>query len=199
MTLQKCAWTRGRNLPALLLCTMFGLGCYTMPDRFRIVNMSSQTLELKGQHGSGVEMSAVLPPNANMSLKLKDRGGFSGSIQAADQRWSAPKGGEVELCFIDDPADNSRLALVPISGRIVERASKAVTADDDEYIVANRTSSNVLVIHEAGQPATLLEAGQTVTNRLPRQGDVTFRTIIKGVIRDVTLPRESDRVWEVRE
>jgi hypothetical protein len=190
----------GRALPLFVLVSLFGLGCLYSPSNLRVVNLSSQTLELNGTYTDEIRVSSVLAPKSELNMQVRDRGSFSGSVQAKDQRWSTPADWSIGFCFIDDPAQNGRILLVPIAdGYRSSSIDRTMTAQLDEFIVINRSVSDVLVMVGGSSSAKLLPPGGVLRESMPREGDARFRVMWNNNERDVTLPRESDRVWIVRD
>lgn len=198
----KCSrgWMSGRALPLFVLVSLFGLGCLSAPSNLRIVNLSSQTLELNGTYTDEIQVSSVLAPKSELNMRVRDRGSFSGSIQANDQRWSTSAEWRVGYCILDDPAQSGRVILVPIAeGYRSSALDSQITTRLDEYAVINRSMSDVLVMESGSSSAEQLAPGGVLRKSMPHEGDATFRVMWNNKVRDVTLPRDSDRVWIVRD
>ncbi|HLP84078.1 MAG TPA: hypothetical protein VK157_06985 [Phycisphaerales bacterium] len=197
---QRATWFRGRMLPGLVLAAMFSMGCYTLPSQVRVVNLSSQTLEVTGNHSEGVRMVSTIPPKGEVTLNVDAHGSFTGNIQAGEQRWEAQRDSSLNVCFVDDPQGNGRLAMIPIERDPIRYYSGDTrAARENEYFVINRTQSTAVFIPKLGRPARLLLPGQVTVASMPSDGDATFRIIVGGKGTDVTLPRDGDRVWIIRE
>lgn len=197
---QSATWIRGRMLPGLVLAAMFSMGCYNISSQVRVVNLSSQTLELKGDHSEGVRIASTIPPKGEVTINVDSRGSFTGNIRAGEQRWDARPGDSVLFCFVDNPLGNGRLEVIPLERDPIRYYSGDTrTPRDNEYFVINRTQQTAVFFRKATGLARLLPPGQVTVASMPDEGDATFRIIVDGKGTDVTLPRDGDRVWIIRE
>jgi hypothetical protein len=201
---------RSRLLPAGLLVVGFGLGCTVPISSFAIRNDSSQALTVQGQHDGDARarVELVLPPGGSAQLKVSESGKFTGSVQAATQRWSTGQRtqcqsrGEV-LTFIDDPQQPGQLRMMqlfpPVQPRPLSRR-ESIQPADRECAIINETTRDVVVINLARptDPGVLLPAMHFAYLPFSLNGTIRHAVVRDQQTSEIVLPSESDRIWTIR-
>lgn len=197
--------------PALLIASAFVLGCGFPVSTFAVRNDSNQFITVDGEHkgDNRASLKLVLPPGGAAKFSVNDNGEFKGAIQANQQRWSTSDlegrvSSEPSLYFINDPANPERLKMLVVYGWESQENLVGVRSVEDPgtnaYTVFNRTSSSIVVVDTSG-PGNVGQVLGPLSERrflMPRHGDAQFQVIKDGVVQDVSLPQNSDRIWEVR-
>ncbi|MFO0856089.1 MAG: hypothetical protein U0640_01885 [Phycisphaerales bacterium] len=198
-------------VPAILIASAFALGCGFPVSTFAVRNDSSQVITVDGEHKgeNKASLKLVLPPGGAAKFTVNDNGEFRGAIQANQQRWSTSdlEGGmssQPSLYFINDPGNHERLKMLVVYGWESQENLVGVRSVEDPgtnaYTVFNRTSASIVVVDTSG-PGNVGQVLGPLSERrflMPRQGDAKFQVIKDGVVQEVSLPQNSDRIWEVR-
>lgn len=201
---------RGRMLPGSLLIAGFALGCATPMSQFQVRNQSSQSLMITGEHSGDARASVdmVLPPGGSAMVSVREEGGFTGSIQANQQRWSTgakPTNDRFDdgVAFVDDPFEPGRIRMVQLLRALrpqplVQGMPRDLRAD--ECALVNQTANEIVVLDLSREtsPGVIVEAMHSIVLPFALDGSRRYAVIRERVATEVVFAPESDRVFTIR-